>query len=62
MRCATLVTGSRHDRGVDFAHAQNLAEAIPGAHLVELDSPSHLFWLGPGQERLRSVLRDFLAD
>ena len=62
VRCATLVTGSRHDRGVDFAHAQNLAEAIPGAHLVELDSPSHLFWLGPGQERLRSVLRDFLAD
>ena len=61
VRCATLVTASRHDRGVDFATAQSFAAAIPGAVLVELDAPSHLLWLGPGQERLRSVVRDFLA-
>jgi pimeloyl-ACP methyl ester carboxylesterase len=45
--CPTLVTGSRFDAGVRFSHAQNLADTIPGAELVELDSPSHLFWLGP---------------
>jgi pimeloyl-ACP methyl ester carboxylesterase len=60
VRCPTLVTGSRHDRGVSFAHAEDLANTIPGARLVELDSPSHLFWIGLGRARLVSIVRSFL--
>jgi len=60
--CPTLVTGSRHDRGVSFAHAEDLANAIPHADLVELDSPSHLFWIGPGRARLISIIRSFIDE
>lgn len=60
VRCPTLVTGSRHDRGVSFAHAEDLANTIPGAVLVELDSLSHIFWIGPGKARLVSIVQTFL--
>jgi pimeloyl-ACP methyl ester carboxylesterase len=62
VRCPTLVTGSRHDGGVSFAHAEDFANAIPDADLVELDSPSHLFWIGPGRPRLVSVVRSFIDE
>ncbi|WP_448006835.1 alpha/beta fold hydrolase [Agromyces bauzanensis] len=62
VRCPTLVTGSPHDRGVSFAHAVDLADGIPDAVLVELDSPSHLFWIGPGRARLISIVTSFLDD
>jgi len=62
VRCPTLVTASPHDRGVSFAHAVDLADAIPGAVLVELDSPSHIFWIGPGRERLVSIVSSFLDE
>jgi pimeloyl-ACP methyl ester carboxylesterase len=60
--CPTLVTGSPHDRGVSFAHAKDLANNIPGANLVELDSPSHIFWIGPGRARLVSIVRSFIEE
>jgi pimeloyl-ACP methyl ester carboxylesterase len=60
VRCPTLVTGSRHDRGVSFEHAEDFANAIPDADLVELDSPSHIFWIGPGRARLVSIVRSFI--
>jgi pimeloyl-ACP methyl ester carboxylesterase len=60
--CPTLVTGSRHDGGVSFAHAENVAAAIPNAVLVELDSPSHLFWIGPGTGLLTSAVRSFINE
>lgn len=56
----TLVTGSRTDAGVDFAHAEDLAAVIPDARLVELDAPSHLFWLGPQAESARRAVQNFL--
>jgi pimeloyl-ACP methyl ester carboxylesterase len=62
VQCPTLVTGSRHDRGVSFAHAEDFANAIPGAVLVELDSPSHIFWIGRGRERLVSIVRSFIDE
>lgn len=62
VRCRTLVTGSPHDRGVSFAHARDFANAIPGADLVELDSPSHIFWIGPRRAPLVSVVRSFLEE
>lgn len=60
--CPTLVTGSRHDAGVAFAHAEDYADTIPGAVLVELDAPSHLFWLGPAREEAQAAVSDFMAS
>lgn len=60
VRCATLVTGSPHDRGVSIAHAADFVKSIPNAVLVELDSPSHIFWIGTGRERLASTVRSFI--
>ena len=60
--CPTLITASRHDGGVAFAHAEDFAASIPGARLVELDSPTHLFWIGPHAEAGRRTVQDFLTD
>ena len=59
--CPTLVTASRQDAGVAFAHAQDYADTIPGAVLVELSTPSHLFWLGPAREQAQAAVTDFMA-
>jgi pimeloyl-ACP methyl ester carboxylesterase len=58
--CPTLVTGSRHDGAVSFAHAQSLTDTIPGAELVELDSPNHVFWIGPSRPRVASIVSAFM--
>ena len=60
--CPTLVTASRHDGGVSFAHAEDFARVIPGADLVELTSPSHLFWIGPERAQLALILDSFIGD
>lgn len=59
--CPTLVTASRQDAGVAFAHAHDYADTIPGAVLVELSAPSHLFWLGPAREAAQAAVTDFMA-
>jgi pimeloyl-ACP methyl ester carboxylesterase len=59
--CPTLITASRDDRGVAWAHAEDLAATIPQARLEELPAPSHLFWIGPARAHLLTVIRDFLA-
>lgn len=57
-----LVTASRQDAGVSFAHAEDYAHTIPGAHLVELAAPSHLFWLGPTQTEAQSAVAAFMGS
>jgi pimeloyl-ACP methyl ester carboxylesterase len=57
----TLITASRHDGGVAFAHAEDFAASIPEARLVELDSPTHLFWIGPDADAARRTVQDFLT-
>lgn len=59
--CPTLVTASRGDAGVAFRHAEDLARTIPTATLVELDSPSHLFWIGPARDEVARAVRTFVA-
>jgi pimeloyl-ACP methyl ester carboxylesterase len=59
--CPTLVTASRDDAGVAFAHAQDFADTIPTATLVELDAPSHLFWIGPARAQVKEALSTFMA-
>jgi pimeloyl-ACP methyl ester carboxylesterase len=60
--CPTLVTASRNDAGVSFAHAEDFAALIPRARLVEVDSPSHLFWIGPGRAQIARSVAEFLAE
>ena len=62
VQCPTLVTASRHDGGVSFAHAEDFARVIPDADLVELASPSHLFWIGAQRARLLSILESFIGS
>ena len=61
VHCPTLVTASRHDGGVSFRHAEDFARAIPDARLVELSSPSHIFWIGPQKTQLVSILGSFVG-
>jgi pimeloyl-ACP methyl ester carboxylesterase len=59
--CPTLVTASRDDGGVDFAHAEDFADTIPTAALVELDAPSHLFWIGPARAQVQEAVSTFMT-
>jgi pimeloyl-ACP methyl ester carboxylesterase len=61
VRCPTLVTASRDDAGVAFSHAEDFAHTIPTATLVELDSPSHLFWIGPVHAEVQRALSAFIT-
>jgi pimeloyl-ACP methyl ester carboxylesterase len=62
VRCATLVTASRHDRGVSFAHAEDFLRTIPNARLVDTGAHSHLFWLGTKRQTVSDAIRDFMAE
>ncbi|MGV0809185.1 hypothetical protein [Mycolicibacterium setense] len=57
----TLVTGSRNDGGVSFAHAQNFAATIHSAQLYETTSPTHLYWIGPNHAALTTAIAQFLC-
>lgn len=61
VRCPTLVTASRDDAGVAFGHAEDFARTIPTATLVEIDSPSHLFWIGPAHAQVQRALSAFIT-
>lgn len=58
--CPTLVTASRHDAGVAYTHAEDYANTVPRAALVELSAPCHLFWLGPTQAEARAAVSTFM--
>jgi len=62
VRCPTLVLHARRDAVVPFQQAQMLAQHIPTAQLVPLDSANHdLLGDEPAWGVLSQVLRDFLA-
>lgn len=62
VRVPTLVVHGRNDAVVPISEGRLLAERIPGAHFVELDSDNHVL-LGsePAWERFREVALDFLG-
>jgi pimeloyl-ACP methyl ester carboxylesterase len=60
--CATLVTASRQDRGVAFAHAEDFVCTIPDVRLVDTGAPSHFFWLGAAGHIALDAIRDFMAE
>jgi pimeloyl-ACP methyl ester carboxylesterase len=58
--CPVLITASPHDGGVDYLHAEDFQAHLAGSQFVELPSPTHLFWFGPGHDLLSDTVRDFL--
>jgi pimeloyl-ACP methyl ester carboxylesterase len=60
--CATLVTASRHDGGVAFAHAEDFVRTIPNVCLVDTRAHSHLFWLGAATHTVSDAIRDFMGE
>jgi pimeloyl-ACP methyl ester carboxylesterase len=59
--CPTLVTASRYDGGVRFAHAEDFVRLIRTAELFETGAPSHFYWLGPSRAALSHAIRHFTA-
>ena len=58
----TLVTHSRGDAGVPFVEGQAVAERIPGARFLPLESDNHLILAHePAWPIWRSAVRGFLA-
>ncbi len=57
----TLVLATRNDASVSFDHPERLAAGSRRGRLVEIDSPSHLLWLGDGWRRVRMAMADFLG-
>jgi pimeloyl-ACP methyl ester carboxylesterase len=57
----TLVLATRNDASVRFDHPERLARSVQRGRLTEIDSPSHLLWLGDGWQRLRMALAEFLG-
>ena len=45
---------------VGEGHPDKVCDTISDAVLVELDSPSHIFWIGPERARLLSIVRSFI--
>jgi pimeloyl-ACP methyl ester carboxylesterase len=60
--CSTLVTASRDDGGVAFAHAEDFLRTVADARLVETGAPSHLFWLGAARHVVLDAIGDFMAE
>ncbi|MEA2462719.1 MAG: hypothetical protein QOJ98_466, partial [Acidobacteriota bacterium] len=62
VRVPTLVVHARNDVIVPIAEGRLLAERIPGAQFVELDSENHvLLEAEPAWERFREAALDFLG-
>lgn len=56
----TLVVHAKGDRTCEIGHGRYIAENIPGAKFVEIDSNDHLPWLEGAEEILLSV-QEFLT-
>ena len=59
--CPTLVTASRLDGGVSFAHAEDFADKIPACQVVETAAWNHFAWLGSSRGQLLEAVRRFLV-
>ncbi len=62
VRQPALVVASRYDGSVAAEHPERLAETLPNARLVEVNTPTHILWLGQGAEQTRAAITQFLAD
>ena len=60
--CPTLVTASRHDRGVTFEHAKDFVRTVPRARLFDTNAPCHFYWLGSDRPALSNAIHAFLVE
>ena len=56
----TLILATRNDGAVSFDHAEHLAATIRHATLVEVDTPTHLLWLGEGSDHTAAAIQSFM--
>jgi pimeloyl-ACP methyl ester carboxylesterase len=55
--CPTLVITGREDALISWENSRILAERIPGAQLVVLESAGHCFWLEQPEQASEAILR-----
>jgi pimeloyl-ACP methyl ester carboxylesterase len=55
-----LILATRNDGAVSFDHAEQLAAALRHATLVEVNTPTHLLWLGNGSDRTAAAIHSFI--
>ena len=60
IRVPTLLLHATRDRAIPVEHSRWMAERIPDARLVELDTDDHMSWLGGADAILRNV-EEFLT-
>jgi pimeloyl-ACP methyl ester carboxylesterase len=56
----TLILATRNDGAVSFDHAEHLAATMRHATLVEVDTPTHLLWLGDGSDHTAAAIHSFM--
>ena len=62
IRVPTLVIHAKHDRLFDVSHGRYLAEHIPGARYVEVDSDFHTFFLDAATTaEMSTAIEEFLT-
>ena len=59
---AVLILATRTDGAVSFDHAEHLANTLPSARLVEVDTPTHLLWLGEGSHDTAAAVDSFMRS
>jgi pimeloyl-ACP methyl ester carboxylesterase len=57
----TLVLATRNDGAVSFDHAEHLVATLGQATLVEVDTPTHLLWLGEGSDQTAVAINSFIG-
>lgn len=61
VQAPTLVLHATRDRSDPVEQARYMAERIPGATMIELDSDDHLIWLTDALEQMSDEIQDFLT-
>jgi pimeloyl-ACP methyl ester carboxylesterase len=56
----TLILATRNDGAVSFDHAEHLAATMRHAKLIEVDTPTHLLWMGEGWDQTAAAIQSFL--
>ena len=57
----TLILATHNDGAVSFDHAETLAATLRHVTLVEVDTPTHLLWLGEGSDRTAAAILSFIG-
>ena len=62
VRQPVLILATRNDGAVSFDHADYLAATLAQVKLVEVNTPTHLLWLGEGSDQTAAAITSFLSS